>query len=163
MSPYAKAPVLVVDDNEPAREVVGALLAHLGFEDAHLADGGFEALEKLHRNRIALVICDWNMYPMNGLELLRTVRAEFKFRETRFILISGEASAEHVIAARESGANSFILKPFNADALKTKIADAFRNGGPRGRPAPQNRPASPDWALSACDTERERFSFARTR
>jgi two-component system chemotaxis response regulator CheY len=163
MSPYAKAPVLVVDDNEAAREIVGALLEHLGFEEAHMADSGYDALEKLRNNKIALVICDWNMYPMNGLELLRRVRAEYRFREMRFILISGEASAEHVIAAREAGANSFIIKPFNAEGLKGKIADAFRNGRPRGWLAAQKPPASPDWALSSCDTERDRFSFARAR
>ena len=136
---------------------------HLGFEDIHMADDGHAAVETLHRQKIALVISDWNMCPMNGLELLRAVRAQFRLRETRFILISGEASAEHVIAAREAGANGFILKPFTADGLKTKIADAFRNAGPRGSPETQTKPASPDWALSACDSERERFAFARAR
>jgi two-component system, chemotaxis family, chemotaxis protein CheY len=163
MSTYAKASVLVVDDNEAARRIVCALLTHLGFDGLYMADDGYHAMEMLHRNRIALVISDWNMCPMNGLDLLVAVRAEPRFRQTRFILISGEASAEHVIAAREAGANSFILKPFNADGLRAKIADAFRNAGPRGWPAGQTLPASPDWALSACDTERERFSFARTR
>jgi two-component system, chemotaxis family, chemotaxis protein CheY len=163
MSPHCKASVLVVDDNEAAREIVGVLLEFLGFEDIQMADSGQMAMEKLHSGKITLVICDWNMQPMNGLELLRRVRAEYRFREMRFIFISGEASAEHVIAARESGANSFILKPFNSDGLKAKIADAFRNAGPTGRPVPHTQPASPDWALSTCDTERDRFSFARAR
>ena len=161
MSPYAKSPVLVVDDNQAAREVVGALLEYLGFEEPYMASNGQEALEKLHRNKIALVISDWNMRPMNGLELLRHVRAEYALRETRFILISGVASAEHVIAAREARADSFILKPFSAEGLKTKIADAFRNTGPAGAPAPHSRPLSADWALSSCDANFGRFPFAR--
>ena len=137
------------------------LLTHLGFEDVHMADDGHEAMETLHRNKIALVISDWNMRPMNGLDLLRRVRAEPRFRETRFILISGEASAEHVIAAREAGANSFILKPFSADGLKTKIADAFRNASRRGR----RRSASRRPRIGPCRPaiRADEFPFARTR
>src|SRR2546426_934386 len=109
MSPYAKAPVLVVDDNEAARDIVCALLECLGFEDIATALDGSKAMEVLARRKIALIISDWNMAPMNGLGLLRVVRANPRLRDIRFILISGIASAEHVIAAREAGANGFIL------------------------------------------------------
>ena len=75
--------------------------------------------------RYALVISDWSMEPMSGYDFLREVRRDENLKRTLFIMITGEAKTEHVIAARRAGVNNYIVKPFNAQTLKTKIESVF--------------------------------------
>ena len=119
-----KMPILVVDDYQTMVKIVRAMLAQLGFEDVDSASDGQEALSKMRDKKYGLVISDWNMEPMNGLDLLRKVRAEQQ-REVRFIMVTAESKTDHVIAARRAGVDNYIVKPFNAQTLHTKIQAAL--------------------------------------
>lgn len=119
-----KMPILVVDDYQTMVKIVRSMLAQLGFEDVDSASDGQEALDKMRAKKYGLVISDWNMEPMNGLDLLRKVRAEQQ-REVRFIMVTAESKTDHVIAARRAGVDNYIVKPFNAQTLQTKIQAAL--------------------------------------
>jgi two-component system chemotaxis response regulator CheY len=118
-------PVLVVDDYSTMVRIIRNLLAQIGFADVDDAKDGATALEQMRRKRYGLVISDWNMEPMSGYDFLREVRRDENLKRTLFIMITGEAKTEHVIAARRAGVNNYIVKPFNAQTLKTKIESVF--------------------------------------
>ena len=117
--------VLVVDDFATMIHIVRKLLSQLGFENVDDARDGEAALSKLRRRKFDLVICDWNMEPMTGYELLLKVRADRDLAETPFIMITAESKPDNVIAARKAGVSNYIVKPFTADALKEKIDAIF--------------------------------------
>jgi two-component system chemotaxis response regulator CheY len=85
------------------------------------------ALVKLKEKKYDLIISDWNMEPMTGLELLKKVRYDEQLRATPFIMITAESKTENVIAAKEAGVNNYIVKPFNAETLKTKLIAVLGN------------------------------------
>jgi two-component system chemotaxis response regulator CheY len=114
-------PILVVDDYQTMVRIIRNLLKQLGFEDVDDASDGMSALAKLKQRNYGLVISDWNMEPMTGYELLRHVRADDRLRATPFIMVTAESKTENVIAAKKAGVNNYIVKPFNAQTLKTKI------------------------------------------
>ena len=97
------------------------MLKQLGFKNVVQATDGSEALKKLREVPVGLIISDWNMQPMTGLQLLKEVRADEKLKATPFIMITAESKTENVVAAKEAGVNNYIVKPFNAETLKTKI------------------------------------------
>jgi two-component system, chemotaxis family, chemotaxis protein CheY len=113
--------VLVVDDFVTMRRILRSLLQQIGFKNIDdVADGG-SALMKLRDTRFGLVISDWNMEPMSGLQLLQEVRADDELKHMPFIMVTAESKKENVVAAREAGVSNYIVKPFNADTLKKKI------------------------------------------
>ncbi|MGL4438538.1 MAG: response regulator [Bosea sp. (in: a-proteobacteria)] len=114
-------PILVVDDYQTMVRIIKNLLKQLGFEDVDDAADGTAALGKLKQKKYGLVISDWNMEPMTGFELLRHVRADDGLRAMPFIMVTAESKTENVIAAKKAGVNNYIVKPFNAQTLKTKI------------------------------------------
>lgn len=114
-------PVLVVDDYATMVRIIRNLLKQIGFSDIDDAADGTEALRKTANRRYGLVISDWNMEPMTGLELLRAVRADETLRTTPFIMVTAESKTENVIAAKKAGVNNYIVKPFNATTLQAKI------------------------------------------
>lgn len=114
-------PILIVDDYKTMLRIIRNLLKQLGFENVDEATDGSAALHKLREKNYGLVISDWNMEPMTGLQLLREVRADAKLKNLPFIMITAESKTENVIAAREAGVNNYIVKPFNAQTLKAKI------------------------------------------
>ena len=118
-------PVLVVDDYTTMVRIIRNLLRQLGFTDVDDARDGAAALEKMHSRRYGLVISDWNMEPMTGFDLLREVRADPALGEIPFIMVTAESKTENVIAAKKAGVNNYIVKPFNAQTLKTKIEAVF--------------------------------------
>src|SRR5947207_6103355 len=118
-------PVLVVDDYNTMIRIIRNLLKQLGFEDVDDASDGSAALGKLKEKRYGLVISDWNMEPMTGYELLREVRSDDQLRTTPFIMVTAESKTENVIAAKKAGVNNYIVKPFNAQTLKSKIDAVF--------------------------------------
>ena len=118
-------PVLVVDDYNTMVRIIRNLLKQLGFADVDDANDGTTALAKMHAKRCGLVISDWNMEPMTGYDLLRQVRADPELGKTPFIMVTAESKTENVIAARKAGVNNYIVKPFNAQTLKTKIEAVF--------------------------------------
>ena len=114
-------PILIVDDYKTMLRIVRNLLKQVGFDNVEEATDGSSALAKLRESRFGLVISDWNMEPMTGLQLLREVRADSKLAAIPFIMITAESKTENVIAAKQAGVNNYIVKPFNADTLKQKI------------------------------------------
>jgi two-component system chemotaxis response regulator CheY len=118
-------PVLVVDDYCTMVRIIRNLLRQLGFADVDDAPDGAAALAKMHAKRYGLVISDWNMEPMTGFDLLRQVRGDPELGETPFIMVTAESRTENVIAARKAGVNNYIVKPFNAQTLKSKIEAVF--------------------------------------
>ena len=114
-------PILVVDDYQTMVRIIRNLLKQLGFEEVDDASDGTAALARLKDRKYGLVISDWNMEPMTGYELLRHVRADENLRTTPFIMVTAESKTENVIAAKKAGVNNYIVKPFNAATLKSKI------------------------------------------
>ena len=119
-------PVLVVDDYNTMIRIIRNLLKQLGFENVDDASDGSSALAKLRERRYGLVISDWNMEPMTGYDLLQQVRGDKSLAETPFIMITAESKTENVIAAKKAGVNNYIVKPFNAETLKSKIEAVFQ-------------------------------------
>jgi len=102
--------------------IVENLLKQLGFKSIHQATDGTMALRMMREMSFGLVISDWNMEPMTGLQLLKEVRADNKLKTTPFIMVTAESKVENVAAAKEAGVNNYIVKPFNAETLKQKIS-----------------------------------------
>jgi two-component system chemotaxis response regulator CheY len=117
--------ILIVDDYKTMLRIIRNLLKQLGFNNVDEATDGSMALQKLRDKDYGLVISDWNMEPMTGIQLLREVRADAKLRALPFIMITAESKTENVIAAKEAGVNNYIVKPFNAATLKTKLASVI--------------------------------------
>jgi len=118
-------PVLVVDDYKTMVRIIRNLLKQLGFSDVDDAADGTEALGKMKQRKYGLVISDWNMEPMTGYELLKEVRTDDGLARTPFIMVTAESKTENVIAAKKAGVNNYIVKPFNAATLKSKIDAVF--------------------------------------
>ena len=114
-------PVLVVDDYNTMIRIIRNLLKQIGFQDIDDAADGSAALARMREKKYGLVISDWNMEPMTGYELLRHVRADENLRAMPFIMVTAESKTENVIAAKKAGVSNYIVKPFNAQTLKTKI------------------------------------------
>ena len=115
-------PILVVDDYRTMVRIVRNLLHQLGFENVDDASDGASALVKLRQRPFGLVISDWMMEPVSGLELLREVRADPGLKALPFIMITAQNRKDRVARAEEAGVDAYIVKPFNAEALDAKIA-----------------------------------------
>jgi two-component system, chemotaxis family, chemotaxis protein CheY len=115
-------PILVVDDYRTMVRIVRNLLHQLGFQDVDDANDGASALAKLRARRFGLVISDWAMEPMSGLELLEAVRADPELKTLPFIMITAENRSDRIARAEQAGADGYIVKPFNAEALRDRIA-----------------------------------------
>ena len=114
-------PILVVDDYQTMIRIIRNLLRQIGFSDIDEASDGSIALTRLKERPYGLVITDWNMQPMTGYELLRHARAEHGLQMIPFIMVTAESRMENVIAAKNAGANNYIVKPFTIQTLKAKI------------------------------------------
>lgn len=117
--------VLIVDDYKTMLRIIRNLLKQLGFNNVEEASDGAEALKVLQSKEVHLVISDWNMEPMTGLQLLKEVRADARLKTLPFIMITAESKTENVIAAKQAGVNNYIVKPFNAATLKTKMSSVI--------------------------------------
>ena len=114
-------PILIVDDYKTMLRIIRNLLKQLGFDNVEEATDGSAALQKLRDSEIKLVISDWNMEPMTGIELLREVRSDSALKKLPFIMVTAESKTENVVIAKEAGVNNYIVKPFNAATLKSKL------------------------------------------
>lgn len=115
----ATTKVLIVDDYQTMLRVIRNLLDQIGFKDIDEATDGQMASEKMKAKQYDLVISDWNMEPMSGIDLLKSVRGEGN--KIPFIMVTAESKTENIIAAKQAGVNNYIVKPFNATTLKSKI------------------------------------------
>jgi two-component system, chemotaxis family, chemotaxis protein CheY len=113
--------ILVVDDFATMRKVVRNLLKQGGYDDIVEAEDGVMALKALKSQKIDLVVSDWNMPNMSGLELLKAVRADAELAKTPFLMVTAEALQDNVVAAVKAGVNNYIVKPFTAEVLNEKI------------------------------------------
>jgi two-component system, chemotaxis family, chemotaxis protein CheY len=113
--------VLVVDDYKSMIRIVRGLLNQLGFFNVDEALDGPTALTLIRSKTYGLVLSDWNMQPMTGLELLKEVRADERTKTLPFVMVTAEAKAENVVAARQAGVNNYVIKPFTLAVLKQKL------------------------------------------
>jgi two-component system chemotaxis response regulator CheY len=126
MSLNLNIPVLIVDDQKTMLRIIRSLLNQIGFMNVEEALDGTKALELMKTNKYGLILSDWNMEVMSGLDFLKHVRAMEGGKDIPFIMITAESKTENVIAAKQAGVNNYIIKPFNADTLKTKIESVLK-------------------------------------
>ncbi len=117
--------VLIVDDYKTMLRIIGNLLKQLGFNNVDEATDGSMALEMFKNKSYGLVISDWNMEPMSGLDLLKQVRTLPANANVPFVMVTAESKTENVIAAKQAGVSNYIVKPFNAETLKTKLVSVL--------------------------------------
>ena len=120
--------VLIVDDYKTMLRIIRNLLKQIEFNNVEEATDGAEALAKLRAGNFGLVISDWNMVPMTGLQLLQEVRADARLKSMPFIMITAESKVENVVAAKQAGVSNYIVKPFNAETLRDKIEKVLNHG-----------------------------------
>lgn len=121
-------PILVVDDFATMRKVVKNCLKNLGFSNITEAEDGNKALEKLKASEFKLIVSDWNMPNMMGIDLLRVVRADPALAKIPFLMVTAEAQQENVIAAAKAGVSNYIVKPFTVEQMQTKLDAVFARG-----------------------------------
>ncbi|MGY3039507.1 two-component system chemotaxis response regulator CheY [Rhodanobacter sp. TND4EL1] len=119
--------ILVVDDFSTMRRIVRNLLVELGFSNPLIqeADDGESAMVMLRSAPFDLVVTDWNMPNMTGIELLRAIRAEASLKGMPVLMVTAENNRDQIIAAAQAGVNGYVVKPFTADTLKEKLTKIF--------------------------------------
>lgn len=121
-----KMRILVVDDFNTMRRIVKNILKQLGFENVGEAENGQEALEVLKKEKFDFVITDWNMPVMNGLDLLKAIKADAALKDIPVMMVTAEAQQQNIVEAVKSGASNYIVKPFTAEVLEEKINKIFK-------------------------------------
>ena len=119
MNPSIK--ILIVDDFATMRRIMKNILKQLGYTNIAEADDGTTALEALKQGSFDLIISDWNMPKMTGLDLLKTVRKDPVYRATPFLMVTAEAQKQNVIEAVQAGVSNYVVKPFTAEAISEKL------------------------------------------
>ena len=117
--------ILVVDDFATMRKIIKNILGQLGFKNIIEADDGTTAWEILQKESVDLIVSDWNMPKMSGLELLKKVRADERLKDTPFLMVTAEAQKENIIEAAKHGVSQYIVKPFTPETLKEKLQKIF--------------------------------------
>ncbi|BDX07722.1 chemotaxis response regulator CheY [Planctobacterium marinum] len=121
--------ILVVDDFSTMRRIIKNLLKDLGFTNVQEADDGSTALPMLQQGDFDFVVTDWNMPGMQGIDLLRAIRADDKLKHTPVLMVTAEAKKEQIVAAAQAGVNGYVVKPFTAATLKEKLDKIFERLG----------------------------------
>jgi len=121
-----KMKILVVDDFSTMRRIVKNILKELGYENVFEADDGTTAWSILKREKIDLIISDWNMPQMSGIELLKTVRTTESLKDLPFLMVTAEGQKENVLEAVKNRVNNYIVKPFTPETLMEKIEKIFQ-------------------------------------
>lgn len=122
-----KMKILVVDDFSTMRRIVKNILKQIGYSDIEEAEDGNSALARLRQGGFGLVVSDWNMPNMTGLDLLKAIRADNVLSQVPVLMVTAEAKKENVLDAIQAGVNNYVVKPFTADVLKEKIEKIFDN------------------------------------
>lgn len=117
--------VLVVDDAPTMRRIVKGLLHELGFKNMREAENGSTALEELKRKKADLVVADWNMPVMTGIDMLKAIRADEALKGIPVLMVTAEAKKENIVVALQAGVSNYIVKPFNAKTLEDKLNKIF--------------------------------------
>ncbi len=114
--------VLVADDFKTMRRIIINILKQLGFTNIIEAENGKEAFEKAKSEKVDLIISDWNMPVMTGLDFLKAVRSDKELKDTPFLMVTAESEKSNVIEAIKAGVSNYIIKPFTAQTLKEKLS-----------------------------------------
>ena len=117
--------VLVVDDFATMRRILKNILKQIGFSNIKEADDGKTALIELKKEQFDLVLCDWNMPEMSGLELLQKVRSDDELKDTPFVMVTAEAQKDNILEAVKAGVNNYVVKPFTAETIGEKLKKVF--------------------------------------
>lgn len=117
--------ILIVDDYRTMLRIIRNLLSQLGFNNVDEATDGMTALKKIGEKKFDLIISDWNMEPMSGIELLQKVRSDENNMSIPFIMVTAENKPENVVKAKEAGVDNYIVKPFNAETLRGKLVSVL--------------------------------------
>uniref|UniRef100_E6XGQ7 Chemotaxis response regulator receiver, CheY n=1 Tax=Shewanella putrefaciens (strain 200) TaxID=399804 RepID=E6XGQ7_SHEP2 len=117
--------ILIVDDFSTMRRIIKNLLRDLGFNNSQEADDGSTALPMLQKGDFDFVVTDWNMPGMQGIDLLRAIRADDSLKHLPVLMVTAEAKREQIIAAAQAGVNGYVVKPFTAATLKEKLDKIF--------------------------------------
>jgi two-component system chemotaxis response regulator CheY len=117
--------ILVVDDFPTMRRIIKNLLKDLGYENVDEAEDGQMGLEKLRNGNFEFVVSDWNMPNLDGLEMLKQIRADANLSSLPVLMVTAEAKKENIIAAAQAGANGYVVKPFTAATLEEKLNKIF--------------------------------------
>lgn len=123
---YDTKKVMVVDDSSVMRQIIKNNLKQLGFSHISDAEDGAMGLKKLGEEPVDLIVSDWNMPKMTGIEFLKAVRADAKFKAIPFLMVTSEADKEKIMEAVQAGVSQYIVKPFNANQLEEKIKQIFK-------------------------------------
>ena len=118
--------ILIVDDFATMRRILKNILKQLGFKNLVEADDGTTAWELLESQEIDLIISDWNMPKMTGLELLKKVRASTQYQKAPFLMVTAEAQKQNVIEAVQAGVSNYVVKPFTAEAISDKLTKILK-------------------------------------
>ncbi|MBY6346862.1 chemotaxis protein CheY [Providencia rettgeri] len=121
--------ILVVDDFPTMRRIIKNLLKDLGYENVDEAEDGQMGLEKLRNGNFEFVVSDWNMPNLDGLEMLKQIRADASLASLPVLMVTAEAKKENIIAAAQAGANGYVVKPFTAATLEEKLNKIFEKMG----------------------------------
>ena len=119
--------VLIVDDQALTRDMVKSIIRQLGFANLYLAENGTRAMEILDTNKIDLIICDWNMPRMKGIEVLRAIKNNPKYKKVKFVMLTAEAYRESVKEAMNLKVDGYIAKPFTAKQLEESLVKVLRD------------------------------------
>ena len=117
--------ILVVDDFSTMRRIIRNQLRELGFSNIVEAEDGGAAFQMMEVNKVDFVVTDWNMPTVTGLELLRKIRADDRFKHLPVLMVTAEAKREQIIEAAQSGVNGYVVKPFTPATLQEKIEKIF--------------------------------------
>jgi two-component system chemotaxis response regulator CheY len=120
--------VLVVDDFSTMRRIVRKILKDLQFQDVIEAENGAEAFQLLQTTKVDLIVSDWNMPTMTGLELLKRVRADERLKGLPFLLVTAESQKENIIEAIQAKVSNYVVKPFSPAVLAEKLAKIIPQG-----------------------------------
>jgi len=121
--------ILIIDDFSTMRRIVKNILKQLGYSELEEAEDGVQALAKLRERAFNLIVSDWNMPNMTGLELLKEVRNDAALKDTPFLMVTAESEKENIMAAIGAGVSNYIVKPFTAEILKEKMDKVFEKHG----------------------------------
>ena len=117
--------VMIVDDFATMRRILRNILKQIGFKNIIEADDGKHALKELKKEKVDLIMCDWNMPEMPGIELLKNVRSDDELKNIPFVMVTAEAQKDNILEAVKSGVSNYVVKPFTAETITEKLNKVF--------------------------------------
>jgi two-component system chemotaxis response regulator CheY len=117
--------VMIVDDFATMRRILRNILKQIGFKNIIEAEDGKHALKELKKEKVDLIMCDWNMPEMPGIELLKNVRSDDELKKIPFVMVTAEAQKDNILEAVKSGVSNYVVKPFTAETITEKLNKVF--------------------------------------